>query len=307
MKLSVHNGIWLKIDGNEYIKLVVLNDIHFPFCDTTAVALACKLIETIEPNIIVLNGDIVDFFGISKFLKDPARAVQFPYEIEVDVKLMREWFWERYKDVVWIYIEGNHENRMQSYIWSKAKELAGMKQLDWNNLLEVPENVFVLKRSDVPQPDTAFSAPMVVLPSLFISHGDSFRLNGNTVNVARCLFFKVLQNIVIGHWHRSDEYIQLDLKGHAHGAWVTPCLSLPRPHWDASRIWGQGITVIECMNKFFKVEIVKIIREDGCKIAFYGGRKISMKRQKGVNFYEVKRPTVRIEKRVELQAQQRQG
>ena len=59
----------LRLDNG---KIIVVSDIHFPYEDKSAVAAFVKEVSLKRPDVIVLNGDLLDFYKLSKFSKDPA-------------------------------------------------------------------------------------------------------------------------------------------------------------------------------------------------------------------------------------------
>jgi hypothetical protein len=52
---------------------VILSDIHIPFHDDEALSLAIAEAESYRPDGIILNGDIVDFFAVSRWEKPHKR------------------------------------------------------------------------------------------------------------------------------------------------------------------------------------------------------------------------------------------
>ena len=63
-------------------KCLVIGDIHAPFHDEKAVGVALALSKHIKPDVIVLNGDIADFYACSRFSKQPTRALQLQDELD---------------------------------------------------------------------------------------------------------------------------------------------------------------------------------------------------------------------------------
>lgn len=275
MRLEVHGEnapVWAEVKFEKNIKVAVIADLHIPFHDQNALQLAKNILKDVKPDITVLNGDVIDFFAISRFSKDPRRKLELGKEIREARSLLNKLFAEI--QTRWIYIEGNHENRLRLFIWNRASELVGLEELELENLLRLKEhNVLYLRHPDTVQSIDQFATPQVKVGMLYIAHGDTFRLSWNTVGIARCLFLKTLKNLLIGHWHRADEWKQADYEGRLHGCWVVPCLSLQRPNWDTGRIWGQGMALIEVTPRgFFRVDLISFIQENGNLLAFANGK-----------------------------------
>jgi predicted phosphodiesterase len=56
------------------MRVVVYSDIHAPFQDDRAVELVNKFCRWYQPEKVVIDGDLIDFYAISKFDKSPRRA-----------------------------------------------------------------------------------------------------------------------------------------------------------------------------------------------------------------------------------------
>ena len=63
----------LKLDNG---KIMVVSDIHFPYEDKSAVAAFVKEVSLKQPDVIVLNGDLLDFYKLNLFLVYFARLFQ---------------------------------------------------------------------------------------------------------------------------------------------------------------------------------------------------------------------------------------
>lgn len=102
--------------------VLVIPDTHAPFHDVKAWALAMKVGRFIKPDRVVILGDFVDCYSISKFTKEGRGTLA--EEISVARKLLNE------VDALgakrYFYLSGNHEFRYPKYIADKAPELAGV-------------------------------------------------------------------------------------------------------------------------------------------------------------------------------------
>lgn len=257
------------------IHAVILSDIHFPFEAPDALNLARAITEDVAPDIIILNGDIMDFFGISQYPVPPSRRVGFAKELEGSRERLHQLL--AWGSTQWIYIEGNHEYRLRRYLYRRAQELADLEALSIPHLLALPGSVIYLSHVEEPQRRDDFASPQVRLGKLFVLHGDTVKTSGNTINVARTVFQRLLKPVLIGHWHRVQSYTQTDYEGSTSGAWVTGCLCRPRPHYDVGRIWGQGIAVVTVENGFFEVELIPFVANDHHLQAIFRGKRYQVK------------------------------
>ena len=104
--------------------VVVISDVHFPYHDEEAMDLFFAWLEENEVDRVFLNGDILDMYSLSKFAKNPANKKA---AIQEEVKACKE-FLEQLRektDAPAYFIMGNHCQRLQTYIKTKAPELYG--------------------------------------------------------------------------------------------------------------------------------------------------------------------------------------
>ena len=107
-------------------------DLHIPYENKPAVRKALEEIAKERPVKVVLGGDIVDFYAISHFRKDPARANQLQSELNQYHNFMKK-LRTVHKGAL-IYIIGNHERRMEKYLMENP-ELYTLDVLKIENIL----------------------------------------------------------------------------------------------------------------------------------------------------------------------------
>jgi len=273
-------------------RIVVISDLHLPFHDPVAVKLAIKLIELVKPKIIILNGDIIDHHGIRKFTTIPKRKTHFATEVDINKEFLKKLI-EKLKNLgveKLYWIEGNHEFRLKRFLIDNAPELYEIDKLALPQLYDISKDVTYVEREHTPCPVEKYIAPTIQAGPLHITHGDLFKSNHNVINIARTHFLKLQVPMLIGHWHRNDRYLQTSYEGKISGFWVQGCLCLPRPEYDAGKIWGQGVAIIDLYNNnLFNLEIVDFIRINNDKlVATWNGTKIEEKRDyKNNNIYNL--------------------
>lgn len=72
-----------------YEKVVFLGDVHFPYEDPKALALVDQFLDDFKPDHIYLIGDIVDFYPLSTFDRDPSRLLSLQEEINKATSWMK--------------------------------------------------------------------------------------------------------------------------------------------------------------------------------------------------------------------------
>lgn len=142
-------------------KFVVLSDIHFPYQDDKALKAVYKFLEQHPVDTIILNGDILDFYDVSSFDKDPARINSLQKEIDMANKFFSQ-LRKRHSGRI-IFIGGNHDSdRLERYL-KKHPELYSLNALKIDRILNLNEY------------DIDFYRDEFRLGSLKIIHGDMVR------------------------------------------------------------------------------------------------------------------------------------
>lgn len=225
-----------------------LSDIHFPYEDKSAYGLALKVIKDLKPDLIFLGGDIADFYSISHYNKDPARKLT----LQQDLNYIHEELAKLRKlcpkaDIV--YLSGNHEQRLEKFLASKAEELSSLEALELRNLLKLESlNIKWVQ-----------NGTRVKIGKLWHLHGNE--VAGGGTNIAQSKFSKLNANVIFGHHHKLQSYIKRNYEGEVCGAWANPCLSELQPEYAHFTDWILGFSIIEyAKNENFHVEQVAVIK-----------------------------------------------
>jgi len=154
-----------------------------------------KTIRKIRPDILCVLGDFADFYSVSSHDKDPSRRLTLADEIKaVRQELSR---FEKMKIPRKIFISGNHENRLERYIASKAPELFGF--------VRIPELFELLPNGWEYVPYKSH----IMLGRLAVSH--DYGAAGQTAH--RTASQRLSSPVVIGHTHRAGTVSRRNLNG----------------------------------------------------------------------------------------------
>lgn len=120
-------------------RLVLLNDMHIPFHDKKTISSIKRAVKKLKPDILLLGGDIADFYSVSHFNKNPSRLEKNTLskettQVKETLKDMTKW---GAKDIK--YMMGNHEERLQKYIYKNSPELHWIKGLKIEEILGLKE------------------------------------------------------------------------------------------------------------------------------------------------------------------------
>lgn len=120
---------------------VVVPDIHVPYHDIRAIKILCKVIKAIRPEYLIVLGDSLDFYQLSKFDKNPLRKTTVSDDVDEFRDVLMQLDGACPLSTKKVFLEGNHEHRLQKWIWSNATELGkmipslesycGFKDLGW--------------------------------------------------------------------------------------------------------------------------------------------------------------------------------
>ena len=105
-------------------KIAFIPDVHAPFHHSKAFELVMQGLKDFSPEVIVVLGDLCDFYSISRFTKDPERQMGLHGEVATANEILDNL--DGLNASQKIFIEGNHEYRLTNYLRTKAPELFGL-------------------------------------------------------------------------------------------------------------------------------------------------------------------------------------
>jgi predicted phosphodiesterase len=230
-------------------KLLVFSDVHIPFHSVEALEVMFGYVQDIDG--ILINGDLLDFYGISRFEKRPDKP-----KMREEIEMGKEFFaWLRQEFKCPIYYKiGNHEERWEKYLISKAPEIFGMNEFRMEDILK-------LKEFDVQMID---SKALIKFGKLNIIHGHEMGESiFSPVNPARGLFLKAKCSTLAGHNHQTSAHHENNVNGDAMACWSIGCMCDLRPEYRpfAFTKWNHGFAVVELIDESgsFTVDNKRII------------------------------------------------
>lgn len=196
-------------------KIGFLGDTQFPFQDNGSIIAAVEYLKKRQVNTIFLNGDIVDFYGISFYQKDP-RKRKFVDEIE-EVRIFFGWLRTEFPNAIIYYnMNANHELRWEKWLMQKAQEVFGMPEFELENILKLNDyKIIPLKTYD-----------HCLIGKLPVFHGHTiFGRFSNTISKAKTVFDKLKHGAIVSHVHVTDEYNTKDhVTQKMFTCWTVGCL-----------------------------------------------------------------------------------
>lgn len=227
---------------------LILNDIHLPYQDNYALESAMNYGIKFNPNFIYLNGDTIDMYQASRYVKD-RRLRDLNGELEITRGFLKE-----LKEVFScpIYFKmGNHEERWQTYLRTNAPELLGISDFELSSVLRFGESgVQEVKSKQVAK-----------IGDFTLAHGHEFGQSVfSPVNAARGLYTRAKINCAIGHHHVTSEHSEKDMAGNVVTTYSIGALCGLSPEYLPYNRWNHGFATIETQpNGEYEFRNLKII------------------------------------------------
>ena len=227
-------------------RLLVLSDIHIPYHSIDALTCAFDYAKGEKPDAILLNGDTLDFFGLSRFAKDP-KARSFAHELNTFKEFM-DILKKTFNAKIYFKI-GNHEERYFHFLWMKAHEIVGVEEFELENIIKSrAEGIEIIKDKRI-----------MKAGDLNILHGHEF--GGSVfspVNIARGLFLKGKVSAMQGHNHCSSEHSESNMNGELTTTWSVACLCELHPSYLPINKWNHGFAIVDIDGHDFEVRNKRI-------------------------------------------------
>ena len=132
---------------------------------------------------------------------------------------------------------GNHEKRYQTYMANNAPvifEMPEFRTIDYLFGYDGSTIQFI--------PDSQ----RVKFGKLNIFHGHEFGKGGAAiVNIGRRAFMKGLQNVCVGHHHKTDAFSFKNFDGDIFMGWAIGCLCQMNQAYAPVNQWNQGFATVE--------------------------------------------------------------
>jgi predicted phosphodiesterase len=211
----------------------ILSDVHVPYHDEVAVRAAVDRLVAEDIDALVLNGDIADFYAISRWEKDPTQR-DFKGELHA-VREFLAWLRDQFPEIPIVYKLGNHEERWKFWLWQHAPELADEPMMSLTAWLKLGTYGVELVEDQRP----------ILAGKLPILHGHELPKGlAAPVNVARGAFLRTLASVLVGHSHRSSGHAESDMWHAETFCWSTGCLCDLTPEYARINRWNHGAAIV---------------------------------------------------------------
>ena len=151
-----------------------------------------------KPDVIVILGDYGDFYSLSRFTKDPSKARLLQEEVEAVKTRLRE-LEKLFPSAEKVFIQGNHEARLETFINTRCPEIFGM--LNTQALFELRSHGWKYVEY----------GKAYKLGKLYVTHGEIHRQNA-----AKAVITQWGGSVCMGHVHRVEMAIKVNAAGESH-------------------------------------------------------------------------------------------
>jgi predicted phosphodiesterase len=227
-------------------RVLVLSDVHVPYHSVDALTACFDYAKGEKPDAVLLNGDAIDFFMLSRFVKDP-KGRSFAHELDAFRKLF-EVIATIFDCKVYFKL-GNHEERYDHFLYTKAGELDGVDEFKLENIIKArAEGVEVIGGKRV-----------IKLGDLNVLHGHEFGGSiFSPVNIARGLFLRGKVSAMQGHNHQTSEHTESNMNGEITTTWSLGCLCELHPAYLPINKWNHGFAIVDVDGNNFHVRNKRI-------------------------------------------------
>lgn len=251
-------------------KWAIVGDTQCPFHDPRAVEIATQVIEQYKPDHLVYNGDMWDFWTISRHnakrwerLRDKSLQEEIEIGIEVEEKLARGLKYRGRRH----HIDGNHEERLEVFLGNGPQAVLG-------NLRGLATEEIFRFRSRGISSYHPYGEGIWITDDLFVYHGEYVGgLPGDSVK-------KEIQSIgasvIMNHVHRRAD-LRFRQGRREHIGIENGCLCQLQSGYKAMTNWSQCLTLVDVFdNGQWKAEVVDIVTTDSEVYSVFRGDKISV-------------------------------
>lgn len=229
----------------------ILSDVHIPYHSEVALRAAVEYLQAQAIDALVLNGDLLDFYAISRYMKNPKHR-NFGAELTAGRQFVA-WIRQEFPTIPIVFKLGNHEERWRAWLWQHAIEISEEPEMGLERWLHLDRHGMQLVEDKRP----------VMVGRLPVLHGHE-KGNGISapVNQARGAFLRLHHTVLEGHGHRTSAHCEPDMFGREVFCWSTGCLADLRPEYARFAKYNHGFALVTVQDGGeFDVQNLRITAE----------------------------------------------
>lgn len=227
----------------------VISDVHLPYHDRRTIETAVREWKGRGVAGILLNGDILDFYQISRFSRDPSKP-----RVKAEIEKGRQFFdylRSEFPRARLVFKFGNHDERLGNFLADRAPELFDLDDIHLPALLRVKDYGV----------ECVADKRVIMLGKLPVIHGHEYR-GGGGVMPSRWLFIRAFSNAMLGHFHQPTNFTVRTLDDRELGVWSTGCACYLHPSYAPFNQWAHGWATVEVGGGgSFQVENRRLLKD----------------------------------------------
>ena len=216
----------------QYKKAFIINDIHSKFHDRKALEVAVNHASKQNCDIVIINGDLFDFYQFSRFDKNNRIKAEFLSErewVQDFLLLLQNTFGKV------IFKKGNHDLRREQFIQKLSGDMPELQGL------ESISNYVMFDGSTV---EVVEDYNIIEFGKLNLIHGHEYQ-GGGGIHVAYNRLNKAMDNIMSGHSHVTQSNMKKTITGKYYGSWAVGCLCSLSARYNPQNNWNHGFAIVE--------------------------------------------------------------
>ena len=250
-----------------YETSIVIGDLHIPYHEKDIIKSVIKFIRDFKPNRVIVNGDLIDFYDASRFAKVPTR---FLSDIEIqELKIEAEAENRGYGYVVRsafqreineayaclkqireavpraeiIYIYGNHEYRLSSFVVNNSSLFYDTHLPDDPRKQPIISVEYLLRldKLKIRHKFSGFVESWIKMGALYIGHFDIIRKHSGWT--AKALVEDKQVCLIQNHTHRLGSFYKTPFSKPLVG-FENGCLCSLNPRYMQNPNWQHGFSIV---------------------------------------------------------------
>lgn len=237
---------------------------HIPYHDPWAVGLAVRVVATWQPDLLIYNGDLLDFYAVSFFDKDPKQLADGGLQKEIDrwAEVRASFRQALPTEAKEEFVPGNHELRLHRYL-CRNSALHDLRVLELPSLLGLTEMGIRYHADEI----------SLANGNLVVRHGSLVRKQSGASARAELEQERYTVSTVTGHTHRLGS-VMVRTRNGVVGAWENGCLCGLNPEYAKRPDWQHGLTLVDVDGDAFHAFNVPFLGEGAAMKAFVNGQKV---------------------------------
>ena len=220
------------IEGKQ--KIGVFGDVHIPYHSIPSLTAYLQWLKKQGPDTLLINGDLCDFHGLSRFEKNP-KARNLAGERSATLQFF-DVLRKQFPKARIILKLGNHDERLEKYLSVKAPELLDIDEVQFDSLFKLANYGIEL----------VGQKRIIRAGGLSILHGHEYPTPViGPVNAARGLFLRAKDSALVNHHHQVSEHTESTIKGEMITCWSLGCLCELHPAYAPINKWSHGGALVE--------------------------------------------------------------